>query len=152
MARFSITSSVSFTSSIGVWKTAKIISIHRYFSEVSILPLEILLPCLWETGTYMFSLVNCWPREGGWAMDEAFRDQKWGHKPELNSPECWPEIRILSPCQISNRRKAILIECYSLSLSSKLDGSVLLIIADFLEIWGYYSAGRRCGQKRVCSC
>ena len=117
----------------------QIMSMHRYFSEVSILPLEILLPYIWEIGTYIFSLVNCWSREGSWVMDEAFRDQKGGHKSELNSPECWPETRILPPCQIGSRRKAILIKCYSLSPSSKLDGSVLLTIADFLEIWVSFS-------------
>ena len=69
-------------------KTAKIISMRRYFSEVSILPLEILLPYIRETGTYMFSLVNYWPREGGWVMDESLRDQKGGRKSELNSPGC----------------------------------------------------------------
>ena len=60
-----------------------------------------------------------------------------------------PETRILPPCQTSNRRKAILIKYYSLSLSSKLDGSVLLIIADFLDIWGYYLAGRRYVERDV---
>ena len=76
-------------------------------------------------------------------MNEAFRDQKGGRKSELNFPECWPETRILSPCQIRNPGKVILIKYYNLSLNSKLDGSVLLIIADFLDIWEYYSAGRR---------
>ena len=59
MAGSSIASSVSFTSSARVSKTAKIISMHQYFSKVSILPLEILFPYIWETGTYVFSLANC---------------------------------------------------------------------------------------------
>lgn len=90
MAGSSIASSVSFTSSVGVSKAAKVVSMRRYFSEISMLPLGILLPYVWGTGTYMFSLVNYWPREGSWVMDEEFRDQKGGRKSELNSHECWP--------------------------------------------------------------